>query len=275
MSSKSTHSELSSSKRQYDEKEINRVIKRAAELQGKQGGVKNFGLTLVELQQVAADSGIDPRYVRAAVAELSGVSDSYESNFWGGPTSYDSDRIVPGSVDDMVWESIIGAIRKNYKHPGEVHTRGEVREWVYSSESKQAHVSLTPVDEGTHIQFFWSDPLLNAPPYSIALVLSIIMVPVVFESLGLASLYGAALYLVIASLFLFIARTTLTRMIRAERKKADKLISQIELIITQSREMPEREASEAKTSLMENLPNESTSVYTDVNHASREKRIRS
>lgn len=61
------------SERIYNEKEINRLIKRAAELEAERSVNRadgKRGLTITELEQVAAESGIDPELIHKASREL-------------------------------------------------------------------------------------------------------------------------------------------------------------------------------------------------------------
>lgn len=59
--------------RLYDEKEMRRLLERATELQKEEGStpVPGGGLSLAELEEIAGEAGIDPRYLRRAAAELS------------------------------------------------------------------------------------------------------------------------------------------------------------------------------------------------------------
>ena len=57
-------------RRLFSEKEISRVLKRATELQDVEGPTETTGLSMEELQQIAAEVGIDPRHLAVAVAEL-------------------------------------------------------------------------------------------------------------------------------------------------------------------------------------------------------------
>ena len=62
--------------RLYDEKEVGRLIKRATELQREEPmrAAVSGGLSLDELADIAAEAGIDPRYLRRAALEMdSGV----------------------------------------------------------------------------------------------------------------------------------------------------------------------------------------------------------
>ena len=54
----------------FDEREISAILKCAAEIQSADGPARTFGLSLAELQQLAAEAGIGPQSVAAAAAEL-------------------------------------------------------------------------------------------------------------------------------------------------------------------------------------------------------------
>ena len=62
--------ELPASERHYDEREVTRLLRRASELQRESGTAPATGLTLRELEEVAAEAGIDPGALRQAAAEL-------------------------------------------------------------------------------------------------------------------------------------------------------------------------------------------------------------
>jgi hypothetical protein len=54
----------------YGDKEVGRLLERATELQQGNAPAGSSGLTLAELEQIAAEAGIDPRYLRRAAQEL-------------------------------------------------------------------------------------------------------------------------------------------------------------------------------------------------------------
>ena len=56
-----------SKKRLYSDKEISAVLKRAAELHGEQGTTDTSGLTLAELEQIAAEVGTTPGAGRGVI----------------------------------------------------------------------------------------------------------------------------------------------------------------------------------------------------------------
>src|SRR6266566_2316594 len=57
--------------RRFSEKEVGLILQRAAELQQHDPrGPAEGGLSLADIEQIAAEAGIDPRHVQAAVATL-------------------------------------------------------------------------------------------------------------------------------------------------------------------------------------------------------------
>ena len=63
--------------RVYGEKEIGQILKRATDLQHEEPSAPSAaGVTLAELEDIAAEAGIDPVYLRRAAMEVdSGVAD--------------------------------------------------------------------------------------------------------------------------------------------------------------------------------------------------------
>lgn len=216
----------------FDEREISAILKRAAEIQGADGPARAFGLSLVELQQLAAEAGIDPRSVAAAVAELDRGGEGDHVNIWGGPLSLTLDRVVEGEVNEATWEAMVAAVRRSFNDTGEVQPWGQALEWTHSGRASgvQAHVTVTPRDGRTRIQVFWHEPVMAAPVYVIAGVFALIMIPVVFEALALVSLTGAFLYLAIVSTLFLLARWTLSRMAAKEKRNVRHLMAKLERI---------------------------------------------
>ena len=94
------------------------MLKRATELQGAQGPAGGTsGLSLDELEQIAAEAGIDPNYVKAAALELEEGRTDTSYPVWGGPTSIDLERIVEGEMTEAKWEEAVGEIRLSSTHP--------------------------------------------------------------------------------------------------------------------------------------------------------------
>ena len=67
-------------------------------------------MTLSELELIAEDSGIDPRYVKLAALEIEDGNESGMRNFWGGPLSCTIEREIDGEITDAIWERMVTEI---------------------------------------------------------------------------------------------------------------------------------------------------------------------
>lgn len=96
-------SEKESLPRRYSEEEVAAFLERATELQraGSDGKVGE-GLTLEELEEIAAEAGIPPRYVRRAAAELDSTTSS-TGNLWskiaGASLTLSFERTVEAEIE--------------------------------------------------------------------------------------------------------------------------------------------------------------------------------
>ncbi len=222
----------SDSQHVFDEREISAILKRAAEIQGTEGASPVFGLSLAELQQLAAEAGIDPRSVATAAAELRRADANDRLNIWGGPLTMTLDRVLEGEISQEAWEAMVAATRRTFNNTGTVQSWGQTLEWTHGrgTASTQAHVTVTARNGRTHLQVFWNDQVMAAPFYAITGALSLILIPVVFEALGMVSLQGALLFLsLVASIFL-LARWLLSRVAGKEKRKVRDLAAQLEQI---------------------------------------------
>src|SRR5437764_11565147 len=72
----------------FTEKQVSAILKRAAELQTARGDAADpaAGFSLAQLQQAAAELGIDPGFLEAAAAEMEkGRRPGGRDSFCGGP----------------------------------------------------------------------------------------------------------------------------------------------------------------------------------------------
>lgn len=170
----------------YSEEEIGRVLKRAAEIQGKQPRTSGYGLSLAEIQELAADSGIDPELVIAAVSELKADQEALKKNIWGGPLSSTLIRSVEGQLSDDTWEEMLALLRRTYKETGETERRGTTRQWMSrGQDGRRSHLIATYRDGRTELEHFYGNPTIAIPFYIIPLILSLIALPIIFEPMGL------------------------------------------------------------------------------------------
>lgn len=136
----------------YGEKEISRILKRAAALQQETSYVGE-GLSLEEVQQVAAEVGINPRYVAMAASEIGGSETEKEPfQLFGGSLSILEERVLPGRLSEMQREEMLAEIRRTYHQAGIVTRVGRTTDWTHSTQGDQIQVSITERGERTTVR---------------------------------------------------------------------------------------------------------------------------
>ena len=144
--------------RLYGDKEMSRLLKRATELQQEEGtqGLPSSGLSLRELEEVAAEAGIDPRYLRRAAAELE--SGGREAEGWeklaGERLTLVHETVVPGELPPEGFEGILGVIQSTTAEHGRPSLMGRTLVWQGENASKSRTMMVTvSVRKGeTHIR---------------------------------------------------------------------------------------------------------------------------
>ncbi len=116
----------------YGEEETSAILRRAAELQARrtfQNPDAERGLTLAEIEQAAADVGIRPEFIRAAVAEKqmprsrvvpAGVTEIH--------------RTVAGPITESVWRDMVDALQQSFGKVGFATRSGDTFEWQLKSD---------------------------------------------------------------------------------------------------------------------------------------------
>lgn len=84
--------------RRYSDKELALILKLAAERQAFSSELDDRGLTLTEIQQIAAEAGIDPQHVAEAAAVLEAQHGQRRLSLLGAPTRFVFDRTVAGEA---------------------------------------------------------------------------------------------------------------------------------------------------------------------------------
>ncbi len=153
------------SERTFSEKEIQSLLERATQLQASKESRPDLGLTLGELEQIAADAGIEPEYLRAAVREAeSGIG---LRNVHGHTNTHVFvERTVPGHLTEHEWHDVVLRVRNQFTNDsaasfglGELYTRGTIeqlgstREWRHTTTSGiTTLVSIRSSDDMQHVR---------------------------------------------------------------------------------------------------------------------------
>ncbi len=132
------------SNRTFSEEQIQSLLKRATELH-LMDEVDKPGLTLHDLEHIAADAGIPPKFLRAALHE---ADHQVSTRDVAGQTKTHAyiERTVPGELSDSEWESVVHRLRKAYTNDlseaygasgqhgrGITEELGKTREWRHTS----------------------------------------------------------------------------------------------------------------------------------------------
>jgi hypothetical protein len=140
--------------RHFTDREVGLILKAAAELQQRapEGGGSR-GLSLPELEQIAAEAGIDPAHIRRAVAELDAQAGSGERNrFVGESTDAVFERTVDGEVSQAGMADVVDTIRRVTGNFGQVSTVGRALAWSVRRNTSFLSVTVTPRDGRTTIR---------------------------------------------------------------------------------------------------------------------------
>lgn len=182
----------------YTDQDIAAILKRAAELQATADRTADLrpGLTLKELEHVAADAGLDPRFVRQAAAEREGTQrPSLRRASERNATHIFSERHVAGALTDESWEDVVLELRHRFdtdlgasmmgsSHYGQSTTEsfGRSREWRHTSLSGiETRVMVRPREEVVDVRLSQrvglSGPTTEATMYGgvVALLLGLVV----------------------------------------------------------------------------------------------------
>lgn len=121
--------------RRYSDTEVRRLLKYAAERQqsdetGGAGGGEGGGMTLAALQEVAAEAGIEPRYVQLAAARIDNPEPTGPKHWLAGPALLvRAERIVPGELREEDYEQVVAEIQMATDVPGDTTMVGRTVTW--------------------------------------------------------------------------------------------------------------------------------------------------
>ena len=132
----------------FSDQEMALILKRAAELQeGADGtGTKR---TLGEIQEIAAEAGIDTAFVAEAAAELQ--RQPVRVGWLGAPTRFHDERSVPGSLAPSDIGELLDQVRAELGLHGEVQQVFDGVEWRAQSALGVSILTLGPRGGRTRI----------------------------------------------------------------------------------------------------------------------------
>lgn len=132
-------------KRNYTEKETARILRRAAEIQGRETSSKpaGDGISPDELLRIGQEVGLDRESLRAAMDGLEEDGDEVQARWLGAPPSYEVERVLEGTLTDDHWNVLVGELNSTFHQSIEGVNSGPVRTWHWKSELGKVHFSAT------------------------------------------------------------------------------------------------------------------------------------
>ena len=183
--------------RRYSEREIRAVFERAArEQEAARADRVQDGLTLAEMQEVAASAGIAPEFVEQAARSVS-LGDPEEGLQRLGPIPRGVSRtqILPAPPTAALWEDLVGDCQELFEARGSVRQTGRVREW----RNGNLRATLEPLGDGSRLRLQTRRDGVTAQLFGLGLVL----IAAIALTVGAGGLSNAGLWaglLVIAGL---------------------------------------------------------------------------
>jgi len=140
--------------RRYGDDEVAQILSRAVQPVASSAlpaRRPSEGITLGELEAVAAEAGIDPSRVRQAALALGEGSESGgRIPFFGPHPSHVFDRVIEGEVPRERLSDLVGIVRRLLRVKGKVVVVGNWLEWT--SDGTTIHITVKPEAGKTKIQ---------------------------------------------------------------------------------------------------------------------------
>lgn len=135
--------------RRFNESEIREVFERAArEQEHASRRASQEGLTLEEMQEIAASAGIAPEFVAAAARSVAlGEPETGRTTTLGIPVGVYRTERLPGPPTDALWDELVSDLRRTFAASGKVTASGRVREW----RNGNLRATLEPAAEGSRL----------------------------------------------------------------------------------------------------------------------------
>jgi len=136
--------------RRFTDQEVALVLRKASEMEQVTGIGSAAGLSLTQLEEIAAEVGIAPELVRRAVADLDqGRGPGLLS---GGPLARQALRAVPGEVDRDAMARLMQHVEAHSDQVGQVTEALGGSQWTAQDRFRTTQVSIVPSDGETRVR---------------------------------------------------------------------------------------------------------------------------
>ena len=133
--------------RLYDEAEVGKILDRATAIQ-RQEPVRasgRTGLSLAELEEIALETGIDPKHLRRAALELDTgeIESTLGTRLSGEQTTLALESTVAGELPDDAFERLVLVIQRVAKEHGQPSLLGRTLTWQAETANKTRTIQVT------------------------------------------------------------------------------------------------------------------------------------
>lgn len=145
-------------KPEYSDKDVTRILRRAAELQEQAGSPARSGqgASREDLKRIGGEVGIDPAFIEAAMAEGldAGVAADHQgqSRWLGAPPQYAIERVIPGQLTPESWGTLVGMLNHHFKQSKAGKVSGGFHSWKYKHDLGSVYVSAIQTEAGVHLK---------------------------------------------------------------------------------------------------------------------------
>jgi len=194
--------------RRYSREEVAKILRLATERQ-LNAPERSGGLGEDEVRAVAREIGIDERLLEEVLTEWeSGMAEPPKRHWlWGLPLSHEAQTVVPGGVNEEVWEETVADLRRTLGEEGKTEIRGNTREWVGKYGGLvDNELTVLPHPQGLRIRSTLRGEGLAVVYGLLALLPTFILVAATRSIDGISDPVGAAVIGVSAAAFLVASR---------------------------------------------------------------------
>jgi len=115
--------------RRYSDDEVQRILASAVEADALTPSSAEPGMTLAEVQRIAAEAGVSSTAVVAAAATLDRAPAVAPQRVLGLPVGVGSAVPLPRPLDDAEWQRLVAFLRDTFEARGRVEETAGRREW--------------------------------------------------------------------------------------------------------------------------------------------------
>jgi hypothetical protein len=137
--------------RRFTDKEVAIVLRKASELEDQEGEGGGSGLSLEELEDIAAEVGISREVMGRAVAHLDSRSKRL-GPLSGGPLTHRAIQAVPGELDEEARARLIEYVNSTSDTIGATSEALGSTQWTSVDRFRSTQVSITPARGETNVQ---------------------------------------------------------------------------------------------------------------------------